>query len=214
MIAVASVTVGLINFDCLKWHRGPISIHMGSRHREQADMIDPPNNSALQLDNLRNDEFPSGNDSSRPQITATTIPEEADHDHAPPIHDFDDWSMDIDGEGDGGFFGDERTQIASEDEGASNERDQEDVEDVEDLLQILMIDNDEESTFEDEEEKENVDEELEDLDDHMHDRTDDDEADSIRLLLIQLKELSDISDQGFKANTSQRWRDHLSMEKV
>ena len=157
-----------------------------------------PRRSQFQLDTVRNDGSPPGNDSSRPQITATTIPEEADHDHAPPVHDFDDWSMDIDGEGDGGFFSVERSQTPSEDEGDSNERDEED---VEDLLQMLTIDSGEESAFEDEDGEESVDEELEDLDDRMHDRTDDDEADSIRLLLLQLKELSGISHQGFKANT-------------
>jgi hypothetical protein len=37
----------------------------------------------------------------------------------------------------------------------------------------------------------------------MHDRTDDDEAESIRLLLLELKELSGISHQGFMANVWQ-----------
>jgi hypothetical protein len=115
---MVSATVGLVHCDCPKWHSGPVSIRTRSRHREQAGMIDPP-----------------VEDPSRPQITATTIPEEADHDHAPPVHDFDPWSMDIDGEGDGGFLSDRRT---SEDEGDSNETDEED---LEDLLQLLTIDS-------------------------------------------------------------------------
>jgi hypothetical protein len=167
-------------------------------------MHDPPDNSLppaqgqLQLDTLRNNGLPPGNDSSEPQITATTILEEAHHDHPPPGHDFNDWSMDIDGEGDGRFLGDERSQAASEDEEGTNE------EDIEDLMQILTIDSGEESPFEDEDEDEDEDEasdELEDLDDRMDDRTEDDEAASIRLLLLTLKELSGIGHPSFKANT-------------
>jgi hypothetical protein len=158
----------------------------------------PPAQGQLQLDTLRNNGLPPGNDSSGPQITATPILEEADHDYPPPGHDFDDWSMDIDGEGDGGFLGDERTQAGSEDEEDTNE------EDIEDLMQILTIDSGEESPCEDEEDDDSEDEasdELEDLDDRMDNRTDDDEAASIRLLLLTLKELSGISHQSFKANT-------------
>ena len=108
--------------------------------------------------------------------------------------------MDIDGEDDNGFFDDEYTQIISEEEGESNGGDEED---IEDLLQILTIDFGEESDFENEDVEENEDEELDDLDNQIsvHNRTNDDDADSIRLLLLQLKELSDINHQGFKTNT-------------
>ena len=202
MAAVITANDERVQCDCPKFHNGLVSIRTRRRHRKEAGMIDlpdeSPRRSQFQLDTVRNDGSPPVNDSSRPQITATTIPEEADHDHAPPVHDFDDWSMDIDGEGDRGFFSVERTQTPSEDEGDFNERDEGD---VEDLLQMLTIDSGEESAFEDEDGEESVDEELEDLDDRMHDRIDDDEVDSIRLLLLQLKELSGINHQDFKANT-------------
>src|SRR5208282_139753 len=204
MTADATTNDERVQCDCPRFHNGLISIHTRRRHRKEANMIDLPDESPrrnqFQLDTISNDGSPPGNDSSRPRITATTILEEADHDHAPPVHDFDDWSMDIDGEDDGGFFSVERSQTTSEDEGDSNERDEED---VEDLLQMLTIDSGEESAFEDEDEEESEDEELEDLDDRMHDRTDDDDADSIRLLLLQFKELSGINHQGFKTNTWQ-----------
>lgn len=204
MVAVALTDDEKVHCDCPRYHNGLVSIRTRRRHREEAGMIDPPDDSTLQgrfqLNTLRNDGFPPGNGSSRPQITATTIPEETDNDHAPPVHDFDDWSMDIDGEGDGGFFSNEHTQTTSEDEGDADESHEEDVEDA---LQKLVIDSGEESAFEDEDREEGTDEELEDLDDRMHDRTDDDDADSLKLLLLQLKELSGISYQGFKANTWQ-----------
>jgi hypothetical protein len=108
--------------------------------------------------------------------------------------------MDIDGEGDGGFFNSERSQTTSEDE---EDVDESHEQDVEDELQKLTIDSGEESAFEDEDGEEGTDEELEDLDDRMHGGTDDDDADSLKLLLLQLKELSGISRQGFKAYTLQ-----------
>ena len=191
MAAVATANDEKVQCDCPRFHNGLVSIRTRRRHRKEAGI-----RGQFQLDTLRNDGFPPENDSLGPQITATTIPEEADHGHVPPVHDFDDWSMDINGEGDGGFFGDQR---ASEDEEDSNGRDEED---IEDLLQILTIDSGEESAFEDEDEdedkEENANNELEDLEDRMDDRTDDEEAASLRLLLLELKELSGIDHQGFK----------------
>jgi len=204
MVAVASATDGLVHCDCLKFHICPVSVRTRSRHRKEAGIIDRPNDSLLQgqsqLNPLHNDGFPPANGSSRPQITAPTIPEEADNDHAPPVYDFDDWPMDIDGEGDGRSLSDERTQTASENEGDSDESDEEDVEDT---LQMLTIDSGEEFAFDDEEEEEESADEVEDLSDPMHDRTDENDADSLRLLLLQLKELSGISHRSSKANTWQ-----------
>ena len=107
------------------------------------------------------------NGSLRPQITASTIP---DNGYALLVHHFHDWPMDIDREGDGGFLSEERPQTVSEDEGDSDESDEEDVEGA---LPMLTIDSGNEPAFEKDEE-ESVDEEVEDLDDPMHDRTDED----------------------------------------
>ena len=164
MAAVASANDGKVHCDCPRFHIRPISIHMRSRHRKEAGMNDSPDDSLLQgqfhLDILHNDGYPSAIGSSRPHTTAPTIPEEADNDHAPPVHDFDDCPMDIDGDNDGGFLGDDHAHTASEDEGDSDESDEEDVEDA---LQTLTINSGEESAFEDEEDEESADEELEDL---------------------------------------------------
>ena len=172
------------------------------QHHKEAGMIDHPDESPrqslFQLDSLHNDGFPPVNGSSRPQVTAPTIPEEADNDHAPPVDDFDGWPMDVEGGGDGGFPGDERAQTASEEEENSDESDREDVEDE---LQMLTIDSGEEFAFENEGDEESEDDEPEDLDDRMHDRIDEDEADSLRLRLLQLKELSGISHRSSKANS-------------
>src|SRR5271169_3885982 len=203
MVGAASANDGKVHCDCPKFHIRPVSVRTRSRHRKEAGMIDHPNGSVLQdqfqLDTTHNDGFPPANGSSRPQIATPTIPEEVDNDHA-PVHDFDDGFMDIDMEGDGGFLGDEHTQTASEDEGDSDESDEEDIEDA---LQVLTIDSGEEFAFEDEDTEENADEGLEDLDDPMHDGTDEYEADSLRLLLLHLKELSGISHQSSKSNTWQ-----------
>jgi hypothetical protein len=204
MVAVALTDGEKVHCDCPRYHNGLISIRTRRRHREEAGMINPLNDSTLQsqfqLNTLRNDGFLPGVSSPRPQITATTIPKETDKEHAPPGNDFDDWSMDINGEGDGGFFNSERSQTTSEDE---EDVDESHEQDVKDELQKLTIDSGEESAFEDEDGEEGTDEELEDLDDRMHGGTDDNDADSLKLLLLQLKELSGISRQGFKAYTLQ-----------
>src|SRR5271154_928570 len=111
MVAVALTDDEKVHCDCPRYHNGLISIFTRRRHRKEASMINPPDDSTLQgqfqLNTLCNDGFPPGNGSSQPQITATTIPEETDNNHAPLVHNFDDWSMDIDREGDSGFFSNE-----------------------------------------------------------------------------------------------------------
>ena len=166
--------------DCPRYHTGLVSIRTRRRHYQEAGMINPPEDTTLQ----------SRDGLLGPQITTTnTIPEETDNNHALPVYDFDDWSMDIEGEGDGGFFSNDRSQTTSEDEGDADESHEED----EDTLQKVIIESGEESTFSDEGWEGTDDEEPEDLDDRMHDRTDDEDEDSLRLLLHQLKELSGIS---------------------
>src|SRR5271169_159056 len=173
MVAVASTSDEKVYCDCPKFHKGFVSIRTRRRHRKEASMIDHPDESPcqsqFQLDTVRNDGFPPGNDLSQSQIAASTMSKEADNDHAPPVHDFDDWPMDIDEGGDGGSFGYERTQSPSEDEGDSGESGEEDIDDT---LEMLAIHSGEESAFEDEDGAESSDEELEGLDDHMHDNTD------------------------------------------
>lgn len=94
MVAVAIINDERIQYDCPRFHNSLISIRTRRRHRKEADMIDLPDESPrrnqFQLDIIDNDGSSSGNDSSRPRITAITILEEADHDHTPPVHDFDD----------------------------------------------------------------------------------------------------------------------------
>ena len=204
MVPVTSATDGLVYCDCPKFHIRPVSVRTRSRHRKEAGMIDHLNDSLchgqLQLNTFHNDGHPPASGSLQRQITTPTIPEEADNDYALPVHDFDDWSMDIDGEGTGGFLSDECAQTMSEEERDSDGINEEDVEGA---LQRLTIDPGEESAFEDEDNDESTDEELEELDDLMHDGTNEDEADSLRLHLLQLKELSGIGHRSSKANTWQ-----------
>ena len=165
MTAVTIANNEIIQYNYPKFHNNLIFIHIKRRYRKEIDMIDlsdeSPRRSQFQFDIVYNDEFSSGNNSLQSQIIVIIILEEADHDHASSIHDFDDWFMDIDVEDDERFFSIEHIRIASEDEEDSNERDEEN---VEDLLQMLTIDSNEKFVFEDEDREKSVDEELEDLD--------------------------------------------------
>lgn len=94
MTAVVNVNDEKIQYDCLRFHKGFVSIRTRRRHHKEISMIDPSNNSPLhghfQFDTLRNDGYSPRNISSRSQITVTSILEEADHDRVSLIRDFDD----------------------------------------------------------------------------------------------------------------------------
>jgi hypothetical protein len=204
MIAVALTDGEKVYYNYLRYHNDLVFICTRRRYCEEIDMINSLDDSILQsrfqLNILCNDGFLPGVDSPPSQITVITIPEEIDKKYASPGNDFDDWSMDIDEEDNGGFFNSERSQTISEDE---EDIDESHKQNIENELQKLTIDSGEESVFEDENGEENINEELEDLNDRMHGGIDDNNIDSLKLFLLQLKELSGISRQGFKAYTLQ-----------
>ena len=180
---MATANDGKVWCDCPKFHTAPVTLRTRRRHRQAAGILDtpdsPPSFHPHEQRQLNTDGGRHENgirDTHMPEATALESP--AISDTFP--NDFDDWMMDIDGEGDDGY-----REMASEDDSEDSED-----EEIEEPSYKNPIDSDEEIDFLYDEYESVSDEEMDATDVGGFDSSDTDEVQDIMWLLQHLKELS------------------------